>query len=1000
MGVSQLALLLFLLAIGVAAVAQPLPAPHFSQQGGFYPGNIALQITSDVAGAEIYYTLDGTIPTASSARYTGPLFIVDRSNSANTISLIPTNNQQPGSPYREHWRAPSGTVYKGTPVRAIAMMPGAAGSVSLPTTATYFIHPSGQNPYKIPVFSLVTDPQHLFSDETGIYVAGNYTNFNQRGEAWERPMHITMHESDGSIVLNLDGGVRLHGGTSRGRPLKTLRLYARAEYGSSWMEYPVFPDKPVQRYKRLLLRNSGNDWSESMLRDAFMQNLLKGATSVDKMDSRTVIVFINGEFWGLQNLRDRLDERYIQTHHGADELEITMLETIYSGNDVLTGGTSDGIEHFRTLRGLMSTSASVMNDARIAEIATMMDIDNFIDYQVANIYFRNTDWPGNNSAHWRFNGASADEITSWSASDWSHFAGVPPGTRDGRWRWMVFDTDFGFGLNFDYVNNSRSFGGNDAAHNTLGFALQSDGPGWPNPDFSTRFLRALMANPAVRARFVNRFSDLLNSAFRPEHVIATLDSMAAVMRPHMADHIERWGEPASLEIWEQELARMRTFALNRGANLHQHLNSRFQLFSPRFLSIDVNDARMGSVQVNSLVIGPELDGVNAGQLWPWDGIYFQGAPVTLTAHPAPGHRFVGWEGVATVTTTESTITLTLTRRTDIRAVFAFDASFPFDAMNPEPHRLTEADFQFTAWDANASLGTFPAHMVFQQTASSDPRLDAVMVGPYNPSGDVDPGAEAFPYQLTSRTRINGLEQRGISLINTGRGRDLGAIVVALNSQNMAAVAVSFTAGTEIPNSRVYALRLQGRTQFDGTWIDIPDASGEPVEYRRNSTAGHETRFNGIRLPQAFVDQPYVQLRWLYWFTGVRLTEESGARDMLRLDDIHITGLTGSSVPDGLPGSGSSSDTMPGATRLLPGYPNPFNPDIQIPFEIGSAQGDGTIRLSVHDLLGREIAVLADERMPAGNHILAFSADGLASGVYLVRLESISGTELRKITLLR
>jgi hypothetical protein len=986
-----------------------------------------LQITSEVDGAEIYYTLDGSTPTTASARFNGSLLIVDRTNSANTISLIPTNNQVPGGPYREHWRPPSGTVYKGTSVRAIAVRPGMPETASSPTTATFFIAPGGQNPYTLPIFALVTDPANLFSDETGIYVAGNNNNFSQRGAEWERPVHITMLETDGRVALNLDGGVRIHGGTSRGRPLKTLRLYAKSEYGTSWMEHPVFPDKPVQRYKRLLLRNSGNDWSESMLRDAFMQHLLKGATSVDKMDSRATIVFINGEFWGIHNLRDRLDERHIQTHHGADETEITMLETIFSGNDVFVAGTEAGTEHFRFLRGLMSTNPATMSDARVAQIATMMELDNFIDYQAANIFFRNTDWPGNNSSHWRYNTTEVP-AEDWSPADWSRFAGPEPSSLDGRWRWMVFDTDFGFGLGFDYVNNSRSFGGNDAGHNTLGFALQADGPGWPNPEFSTRFLRSLTLNAGFRTRFVNRFADLLNSAFHPDHVVATLDSMAAVMHPYMAEHIERWGEPTSIEIWEQELERMRQFGRQRAGNVQQHLNGRFQLFSPRFLSVDVNDGRMGRVQVNSLIIDAQLAGANKAQPYPWNGIYFQGAPVTLSAHPAPGYRFVAWEGAST--SDQSTITLTLTTRTDIRAVFAFDGSFPFDTMNPEPHLLADGAYHFSNWSSETPLGVFPPHMVFQQSSVSDPGLDASFTGPYNPTGDVDAGAEAFPYRLSSRTRITALGERGISLINTGRARDLGAVVLALNTRNLAAAEVSFTAGTEIPNSRAYAIRLQGRPTFDGQWTDLTDASGSPIVYHRNASAGHELDFNGIRLPESFIDQPYVQLRWLYYFTGERLSEDSGARDMLRLANIRVVGLTGSSTGStsgGSSGAGNSGDntsgggnsgngtgtgnpngtpnpehpqSLPQHTRLMPAYPNPFNPVTQIPFEVAPAEGASAVRLSVHDLLGREVALLEDARFAAGHYSAPFDARHLATGMYMVRMETVAGIDVQKITLIR
>src|SRR5690606_13543254 len=142
----------------------------------------------------------------------------------------------------------------------------------------YFVDPDGPGRYSFPVVSLATDPANFFDHETGIYVSGvhesnnnpgrpwhNDGNFKQRGDAWERPIHVEFFEASGTRMLAQDAGVRIHGGATRNFTQKTLRLYARPEYeqetyGDNWFTYPLFPGNPNRRYKRLLLRNSGNDW--------------------------------------------------------------------------------------------------------------------------------------------------------------------------------------------------------------------------------------------------------------------------------------------------------------------------------------------------------------------------------------------------------------------------------------------------------------------------------------------------------------------------------------------------------------------------------------------------------------------------------------------------------------------------------------------------------------------------------------------------------------------
>jgi hypothetical protein len=964
-----------------------LQAPEFSVPAGFYTETFQLEITlPDAPSPEvaIFYTLDGSEPNPDAIRYEGPISITNRTSEPNDVSMIPTNNFDSNNPYREHWRPPVGQVYKGTVVRARAFLEGSRQSEV--NTASYFVDPNGRSRYGLPVISLSTDAANFFDDEIGIYVAGNHTNYSQRGDEWERPVYVEMLEADGTLVISQPAGVRIHGGTSRGRALKTLRLYARTEYGAAWFEYPLFPDKPVERYQRFLLRNSGNDWSESMLRDLFMQSLLKHPTELDIMYGRPAIVFINGEFWGIQNIRDRFDDAYLQTHYDVAGDEFTFLESRNNQEGAWSGGSTDGVGHYSAMYGLFSTDPAVMTDERVQTIGQMMDIDNFFDYQIGNIYIRNTDWPGNNNMYWRYNGATGPQDEQ---------AGVMPrsgNVKDGRWRWMVFDTDFGFQLNFDYVQwSGRLYGGNDARHNTVGFALEEVNQNdWPNPRRSTFPLRALLANEAARQQFVNRFSDLLNSSFKGSAVVAHLDSIAGLYRPNMDEHTRRWGEPASVSLWEQELGIMRNFAMLRDQAIRGHLREELGLGAVRVITLDA-DPTMGHIRVNTLDVAAGLPGV-VQEVYPWTGQYFEGVPVRLKAVARPGYRFLGWSGDAQGSDQE--ISVALTSNKQITAIFERAVGEAIDDMNPAPWLLSERPYTFTEWFDVWPTGTFPESMVFLQSNMGDPELGDPMTAPYDPGNDVnaeDADLVGFPYRLTRRTRINGLGTRGISMINTGRERDLGAAVLALDLTGVEAAEVSWTGGTETANSRVYAIRLQARVGHESDWFDVTDAAGQPVEYRRRSVNGHSERIGPHRLPEILLDKPYAQLRWKYYFTGERLSNESGARDELRLDDILIEVVSGTSVRD------TDTADLPGKSALLPNVPNPFNPTTMVRFELHERQH---IQVDVFDVSGRRVAALFEGWAEAGRHQVLFEGHALASGVYLVRLSGDAVRDVRKMVLVK
>jgi len=210
---------------------------------------------------------------------------------------------------------------------------------------------------------------------------------------------------------------------------------------------------------------------------------------------------------------------------------------------------------------------------------------------------------------------------------------------------------------------------------------------------------------------------------------------------------------------------------------------------------------------------------------------------------------------------------------------------------PTAHDLNLQPFHFDHWSADEQERTYPDNMLFLQCDHNDPLLgDTLRHAYYIPHADYaagDVGNIGFPYRNESRTRLNGLGEEGISFINTGRGRDLGAALVNLSTQGLDTVLVRWTGGTLRSNSRVYNLRTQYRLGLDGSWKDVKNDTGIPLEYQRSDMEGHEQEFKWIPLPNEVLNQPNLLLQWKYYFTGEQLDPGSGARDMLRLDDIEI-----------------------------------------------------------------------------------------------------------------
>ena len=362
--------------------------PKFSITGGFYRENVHLELFSENRHAVIYYTLDGSMPDPTNNRestllYVEPIVIKDRSVEANRLSMIPTNYPNE----RNIWQPPLENTYKGTVVRAIAL--SGSSEKSKVITHTYFIDSETSSRYTMPVISIATEEANLFSEDKGIYIPGKLYNpdstnpmltgnYFGRGSDWEVPANMTFYEPDGTEGFSLEIGIRIHGGSSRVEPQKSLRIYARNNE-DNYIHYQLFDDTELDQFVRLILRNSGNEWGHTMFLDPMAQSLMKDMLP-DIQYSRPAVVFINGEYWGIHNIRERYDDWYIFTNYGVERDEVVIL----SGNAELQEGLPGDEKHYLDMISYVQNN-DMGDPTHYDYIKTLMDIENYLDYQIAQI---------------------------------------------------------------------------------------------------------------------------------------------------------------------------------------------------------------------------------------------------------------------------------------------------------------------------------------------------------------------------------------------------------------------------------------------------------------------------------------------------------------------------------------------------------------------------------------------------------------------------------------
>ena len=548
-------------------------APVFSEPGGRYAGARSITLSTGEPGGVVRYTVDGSRPTANSPAYSAPIQV-------NAVKVLRARTFAPG-------RITSPTV-----------------------TQTYLVGV----PAHLPAISLATDPAHLFDNRIGIYVVGSngklgcsqVANWHQ---PWERPASVEMYDSGGARLVGQDVGLEIYGNCARNYNMKSFEIKARKTYGDNDIDYALFPgDKPMTSYKRLVLRTGGQDLENTMLRDALASQLLLGRMDIDRSAYRPVVVYVNGQFWGVYGLREKMDEDYVENNYNLDE--DSEFDALEENGKVLAGSAARWNEFYNYVK-----SHNPADPAVYAYLKTQMDMNEFIDYEIAEIYAANTDWPHYNIRYWR---------------------AYAPGS---LWRWMLHDVDAGFS------NHMNSGFGN----NTLKLAMSTTG----KRAYGSLLLVRLSQNADFRAAFAQRFAAHLNTTFAPARVIGIIDSMAGAIAPDMPAQIARWHQPRSLTIWQSQVAKLRTFATKRPDPMRSRLNE--YLGSPGTTTLTTVAGAGGNVLVAGVAVPDN-----------YSGLHFRNRPLTLRAVPEPGQLFVRWQP-AGQTTPE--ITVSLSGPTTYTAIF-------------------------------------------------------------------------------------------------------------------------------------------------------------------------------------------------------------------------------------------------------------------------------------------------------------------------------------------
>ncbi len=528
--------------------------PIFSLTGGYISGSGTSVSLSSESGSSIRYTTDGSLPEASSSIFSSPISV---SSSIVIKARIFEEGKLPG-----------------------------------PIVTKSYIMASDVDDLNLPMISISADPEELFG-ENGL--------FNLNPGILEKQVYFEFYDSENSLGLESNAGMKIFGNESgTGYDYQqSLALFARRKYGNGKFEFRLFKEKDIDSFESFIMRNDNGDYN---IFDATGNGLVQDILAVQAF--QPVIVFINGEYWGILNMMEKINEHYVADNFNIDADSIDVLNGFETDEPFYHPGwpIAGDIDKYAELTHFLQDH-DLSLEANYQTAKTMIDIAYFATYQNAEIFMANVDWPGNNMKFWREKGEK------------------------GKWRWIVFDIDAGLAAWED--------DGFDATYNTLEIATEPDGSEtWPNPPWSTFILRSLLENKEFENLFIASLCDLMATNFKPENSKPWVDARADLIINEIGNHENRWDASGSWYI-EENRNTAKSFLENRAEHIIEHYKHFFNLSgNMKELIVSVPN-KGGSVKINNQIIKD----------YPFSGKYFEELELTLSAIPDLGFEFLRWEGI-------------------------------------------------------------------------------------------------------------------------------------------------------------------------------------------------------------------------------------------------------------------------------------------------------------------------------------------------------------------
>ncbi len=590
------------------------PKDSFLPAAGFY-SNLTINPLSPQKGGEIRCTFDGSFPTAKSEQITAAKQITE-----NTV------------------------------IRCSEFVNGQPMDT---TTQTYFINEN----VTMPVVALTVNHHDMFDSTDGLYATGNLSGGGMGGgfggmwgdiggggnvsdnsnpkctepcknaNFWkdtELPVHVEYFEngsSSKSKVWEIDAGISIIGNWSRYKPKKSVAIKMDNDnYGDKVLKYSLFKTRPeAKKFKSFNLRNNGNRFWCDYIGDAMMTALLEG-TDVDYQRSRQVVVFYNGEYFGIHDMRERLNRSFVETNYGIDSKSINMVKI--AGTTLEASGTNGAstAEYQQLYNEISSANYAGENNAKYEQLKTKLNVNSFAQYMFAEMYFHNGDWPTNNVRAWGGNGHP--------------------------FKFVAFDTDHGFGFSpgisgfdvdnqnmFDWVLGAESGSNNNQGGMWGGFGGMGGGGASAGPG---TMLSKLLNNPDFKRLFINNASILLNSYLTYEKVQKTVQSMMATIPSSERSRDEkRWPRNQSNFKWDPNGDNLIAYARNRSETIKKEMVNRFKLEKEVSVTIGANG--------NGKVL---VDGMNLPSKT-YQCKFFTNNELQLTAVASSGAVFTGWSDGST-----------------------------------------------------------------------------------------------------------------------------------------------------------------------------------------------------------------------------------------------------------------------------------------------------------------------------------------------------------------